>query len=322
MDHKKSSIENKLFTFIITFTVLSLCIVPFFGSVSAAPVYIAVNNPSTDTYENTFYLVAQHPSATTPISAIGQSFIVQNTGYLESISVKLHKEGSPTGTLIMELYNATQDGSAWIPDTLKSTSETTFEAADLTHAGGGFTFAFDTHPLLSATENYAFYIRYNSTNYADGSNYVRPSVTTSNTYEGSYDYTAIRYKSSAWYDTTADFYFTVIGVDSEPTPTPTPDPEATATPAPVPTATANPQFTEIWDTLASLINLLVPLLCVVLPAFFGYKFAGAWGFMAGVNIGAILAYTILGSAVFPLWGIVALLIIDALLLFGKVGLHE
>lgn len=105
-----------------------------------------------------------------------------------------------------------------------------------------------------------------------------------------------------------------------------PDPEATPTPTPtataVPSATTNPQFTAIWDTLASLINLLVPLLCVVLPAFFGYKFAGAWGFMAGVNIGAILAYTILGADIFPLWGIVALLIIDALLLFGKVGLHE
>lgn len=93
--------------------------------------------------------------------------------------------------------------------------------------------------------------------------------------------------------------------------------DAGATPTPTPAADGS----TFWDTglgaqIFGFIPTLASLIVVLLSSFLGWKFAGPWGFFAGINLGYII------SVVFnllPLWGFIALLVIDGLLLFGKVG---
>lgn len=89
----------------------------------------------------------------------------------------------------------------------------------------------------------------------------------------------------------------------------------------IPAGHTAPPETSFEIAILPYLNLLMPVIILGIAALLGYKFAGAWGFFAGVNIGAIITYMTLPD-VFPLWGIIALLIIDGLLLFGKVGIRS
>lgn len=133
--------------------------------------------------------------------------------------------------------------------------------------------------------------------------------------------------TNTWAEVSAQVCINVHGTASAPaTPSPTPAPSnylwwngsawVSYTPA-----TPEP---NIFDNgvATPYITMLVPVVLLAVAALLGWKFAGAWGFFAGLNLGAILCYVILGSSVFPLWGVVALLIVDGLLLFGKVGFRS
>lgn len=79
------------------------------------------------------------------------------------------------------------------------------------------------------------------------------------------------------------------------------------------TGTATEQFVD------NVIMYLVALTVVLLPGvvLLALKLGG-FGFFAGLNVGVILAYLCLPAYV-PIWGVVMIALVDALLLFGKVG---
>lgn len=92
-----------------------------------------------------------------------------------------------------------------------------------------------------------------------------------------------------------------------------------ATPTPLPTPVPS---TDLWTGtwIENIITIILPLALILIPAFLGWKFAKAWGFFAGLNVGVILCY-VYGQMV-PLWGVIVMVVADGLLLFGKVGMHD
>lgn len=82
-------------------------------------------------------------------------------------------------------------------------------------------------------------------------------------------------------------------------------------------ATPTPDISNESITLAWTIGL--PLAIVLGCAFGCWYMAGAWGFFAGLNVGVIITFVVLGTAYMPLWAVVVIILVDALLLFGKIG---
>ena len=75
------------------------------------------------------------------------------------------------------------------------------------------------------------------------------------------------------------------------------------------------------DTLGTVLTLLtsqamISLFIMVIVGFVCYLMAGAWGFFAGVNVAAIM---LLLAGALELWAIIILVIVDALLLYGKIS---
>lgn len=66
------------------------------------------------------------------------------------------------------------------------------------------------------------------------------------------------------------------------------------------------------DWLNSTLPAFMPLLLIIIMAIVGWRFAGTWGFMAGLTLGGILSYVIF-PANMPLWGVIGILIVDVLL---------
>lgn len=90
------------------------------------------------------------------------------------------------------------------------------------------------------------------------------------------------------------------------------------------TGSAGTEPDDFWDTglgaqIFAFIPTLTSLIIVLLAAFLGWKFAGPWGFFAGINLGYIISVIF---NILPLWGFIALLVVDGLLLFGKVGFRN
>lgn len=301
------------FILIMTFSALIIgCAFSNLATVSATGVTIYTNDT---TPISSHILTVAHPSTSVGNSAGGIAFTATNTGYVSSINVYLHRYSTIDSTLQCVIENITgsiddETGEPAYNDIL-AVSTDTIDSDDLTTSAAQYTFHFAQTLQLVAGENYTVSVWMVSYRSGDGNVRVGADFYDSATNNGFY------YHNSLYTTTSVAAIVSIYGDTSpaaSPTPTPTADPSATAAP-PV-------ELTNIWATVGSLIQLIVPLMVVVLPAFFGYKFAGAWGFLAGINIGAILAYVILGATVFPLWGIVVILILDALLLFGKVGFHS
>lgn len=93
-------------------------------------------------------------------------------------------------------------------------------------------------------------------------------------------------------------------------------------PTPTPTGAPTAPPTDIWSGtwIENVIGIILPLALILIPAFIGWKFAKAWGFFAGLNVGVILCY-VYGQMI-PLWGVVVMLVVDGLMLFGKLGMHD
>jgi hypothetical protein len=99
--------------------------------------------------------------------------------------------------------------------------------------------------------------------------------------------------------------------------------QTTATPTPGPTAPPISDFGNGITTLVTLffgdtpgtVGIGIPLIIIAVCAIASYKMAGAWGFFAGFNIGVILCFVF---GILQLWVVIVTIIVDALLLYGKV----
>lgn len=84
------------------------------------------------------------------------------------------------------------------------------------------------------------------------------------------------------------------------------NPSGTPTPTPAPTTAIQGVLTILLDS--SIIGLFIVLICAVVGAWA----AGLIGFVAGSIVGGIFTYL---GGIFPLWGLVALIFVDAAILF-------
>jgi len=100
--------------------------------------------------------------------------------------------------------------------------------------------------------------------------------------------------------------------------------QTTATPTPGPTAPPVSDFGNAITTIVALffgdapgeVGIGIPLLIIAVCALASYKMAGAWGFFAGFNIGVILCFMF---GILELWSVIVIVVVDALMLYGKVS---
>jgi hypothetical protein len=69
------------------------------------------------------------------------------------------------------------------------------------------------------------------------------------------------------------------------------------------------------------VNVFATLLIIAIPAAVFWYLMGEWGAFIGANVGAILCYLIRPAAM-PLWGLILLGVLDALIVFAKVTLSK
>lgn len=257
----------------------------------------------------------QHPSDSVYKSAIGECFTANATAYLNTVQVYVDKNsGTPTGCIVAKLYSIGGGvvGSTAYPSSTVLATSSLVDSSTLPGTLVLYTFTFDGSYQMTSSTDYAIVIQaYNET-----INSINNVGVGRHTSEGTAAMNLVTYANTAWSASTSnELYFIINGdtVSSGATPTPTP---------PATTGTTDDFWNgSIGTTLTGAIGLILPLLFMFIPAFFFYKFAGAWGFFAGINIGVILSYLFI-PAMQQVWIIVVLVIVDGLLLFGKVGLHD
>lgn len=253
---------------------------------------------------------AAHPTGSANASAVAGIFTATASGYVTNGIIALTRNAGSYGSFHIELWtnNASDLPGYWLTET------PVYEVSSIPESPtweDNFAFTFDSYPYLGSGTFYQLIV------IADGYPGTGFAVARNAT-SGGYMRT---YTSSSWSGTTTDILSFTLSGDSTPQSTPTP------TPSPTPT----PYIGNYWDNQASeqgntgyawlnsTIPFFVPLILVLVCAFSGYKFAGPWGFMAGLNLGIIFTYVIFPSYM-PLWAVVTMLVVDGLLLFGKVTL--
>lgn len=215
-------------------------------------------------------------------------------------------EGVNSGTgsvysAVFEEYPA----STW---TWIANSSNSFAFSSFNTNANWYNFLYEDMPYLNASRNYriltvmegtpTYWIKVGCvTNNPSNTVFVTDIFTTPSWNEGAKGY-GLMYR---------------VLTDTDPAPTPTPSPSPSPSPTP---------FTyqgDIWEALTPYGTLILPLVLILLVALLCGRYAGVWGFFAGLNIAAILVYAIMGAAYLPLWGLVILALVDGLLLFGKIS---
>lgn len=275
-----------------------------FPLASADSVYLASNSVN---YANGYGQVLD--TGTTNAS---QTFTCLNDGRLWTSTITLKAIDDSDGANHPSAYF--RAGIYAVDGTNKPNSSAPIEISDdvqlLTSTAEGYyslIFQFDEVNELEQGTMYAYvisatYVYYHSTDYffiasSDG------GITGQEWYLSGGVWTSYAFNN---YDATTFFVFG----DDDPLATPTP------TPTPSPTPEAMPNW--ISDIIDAIIPIFTPLLVIFICGALGWRFAGAWGFFAGINLAIILVYVI-APTYMPLWAIVAVVIVDIALLFGKVG---
>lgn len=261
------------------------------------------------------------PSANGQKSALATKIQIQSTGYINEIWLSLKNyAGNAGATIIVRIYTGSSS-----PTTLVATSLNNRTTSEFTSSYRGYQFLFTPFLMTSGDYYWVSVVQSAATNCVPNTDVVSISTSTASG-------TSSIYINNGWTDgsptsiTPLFIYGNVAEPTTAPTASPTPNPSTyqywngTHWVSYIP-ATIEPNIFEN-GVAAPYIQMLVPIIILACASLLGWKFGGAWGFFAGLNIGAILAYMILGNSVFPLWGIVALLVIDGLLLFGKVGIRS
>jgi hypothetical protein len=85
-----------------------------------------------------------------------------------------------------------------------------------------------------------------------------------------------------------------------------------------PTPTSASMNNSGWD----FITTVAPIGIIAAFGIICWRFAGVWGFFVGLNLSVALCYIVLGSQYVPMWAVIVLILVDALLLFSQMGLHK
>lgn len=320
--------NKKISVIFIILLASTLLVLPF---VNATPTthYSQANS------NNNYSFNAEHPSATTNVSAFYTTW--QNTvaGYANSISIQLARVAGSSGTFHISLYS-TNTGTTE-PDILIQNTAV-YDIEDLTESP---TFTTYTYNLAGPVymENGVWYciaVIIDTVSPGGGGGGIIISRQASAGYSGYYYSSQWQYSGST---SLGQIRATLSGDTTPITPT---TPPVTPSPTPVddykwdentdswswwngthwipssgPSPTANAQIVTFTGNM---ITYIVPLALLLLPAIvgawaLGKAGAAKWGFIAGLNIGAIMCYLYLPS--FGLWAVIAIVMVDVVMIFAS-----
>lgn len=289
--------------------ILFLSILPL---ASATVVYNRTTN------SGNFAINTIYPATNTSSSTWGQTFQPSSSGYLTSIALYRQTSGdaNPTGYAILYIYDETRLANTFGTNMQPTAppnaahalnyydSSSTIWLGDWAKASW-FTFTFPGTEYLDSNKKYSFELHVISQT-IDSAHPILLGGSAQDSGNSYYQY------NSGWEVSTQDLSATIsVSATAATTPSPTPIIDA-----------VDPN--SFWNTglgaqIFSFIPTLTSLIVVLIAAFLGWKFAGPWGFFAGINLGYIISVIF---NILPLWGMIALLVVDGLLLFGKVGFRN
>lgn len=291
---------NRKICILLTFFLLLAALVPLAAASTIIDQYAYINDSGNAGLEHVY------PSGDATTSAVGQVFASPTHPYLDSVVFYARRYGAPTGYLTAYLYSVSgaYGSTTTCVGSPVATSTTFIDVSTLTTGSGHNVLTFQFNGTYHMTAEYyaIILLPYNGTNWNNDNKILVSLDLSSPSHAGNVAY----YHTGLWKaDDTIDLSFVVYGST-----------DASSTPTPPPAGT-----NEFWNNgvgaqIFGFLPTLTSLIVVLMAAFLGYKFAGPWGFMAGLNLGYVVS---IFFNLLPLWGMIALLVVDGLLLFGKVG---
>ena len=290
----------------ITLILLALIACFFFMPIASA---ITVYDYPFYYYDGNYQVIDElHPSASGHSGTSTQSFTANFTS-IESVSFTLMRTGTITFVLQAQVWQNENNKLDNIPDVALSIgiSNNTLNTADLSLTiWQERVFTFNPPLELDSTYNYTIGLVSISGTESGGDVFMAAFAPRLLGVAGLFAFTA-------WMNSTARTIILTID-DGDIAPTPTPTPTITPTPIPAPLSEWLDGTGQIAELL---IPLIIPLAVIVLLGLLCYKFAGPWGFFAGLNLGIILCYSF---GLIYLWAVVLIAIIDvSILVIGLRG---
>lgn len=284
---------NRKICILLTFLILLAALVPF---ASASQVYLGYFQPAP-------VGALQINNMNTNMSWV-QTFNATNTGQVLTVTLNMARDDNFDATITAILMST----SAGAPNLVLETSSTTYNTlSDLAGVFTNYIFTFSGTTLLNKGTFYAVGINVTAVTHTGLWHGVSAGGVLTNSDTGA-PYYCIDNANYQAVGGTVDFSYIVVGEATVFSATPTPPPSGT----------------DFWETgigaqIFGFIPTLTSLIVVLFAAFLGWKFAGPWGFFAGINVGYVVSVMF---NLLPLWGFIALLVVDGLLLFGKVGFRN
>jgi len=296
MQNSKKITSLALLAFLI-----AACLAPYAVQNVSCTSAILAQNAFT---EASGYVIGGFSSNAGGYNQSGQSFQVTSNGYITSLSIGIETFNSPVGTLICSITPM----SGGYPDSnnIIETSIGGLSIFGLTNYDYiPVTFEFGGQHLYSTGTTYAFIVYSLDYTTLDNTNFL--GIVGSTAAYGS----GAPYRCSTTTGWTNNYYnndamFLLYGSDT-PTPTASPTP-APATPTPAPD-----NLSIIITSLVTTNNvlLIIAFALIIIGAILGAKFAGGWGFLAGLTVGVGLDFMF---GLISLWFVVLIGIVDAIAL--------
>jgi hypothetical protein len=274
--------------------------------------------------ESDHNIASVYPAGVTYDNAEGLAFRAPNAFNMSTIAFLLKKEGATTGAFQAAIfdhtgaYGTTMKPSSYVTLALSSTVIMGADILDTNYFYYNFTFS-PAFPMVAGEYYCIGVLGLNAT--INAAALVRFACAATGYYGGNLFYS----RASVWYGASACPRFQIYGSginDVQPTaPTPTPSPipsgygqyiNGTWIPA------ENDYITPILETSITTNNIMlaIAVLIILVASILGAKFAGGWGFVAGLTVGVTLDYVF---GLVPLWLVVIIGIVDAAALVRGVG---
>lgn len=236
------------------------------------------------------HLIETHETSTAYASAYGQCFNATQAGHLIGVSFYLKAIGNPDMMwFTVKLCNTTANGDGLAPGTEIAVSTTFLNGGSIDGVTGEWIeFSFWEDALIYPNTIYALYI-YNYGSDGSLANNVEVHYGDAEAGDQALSYWNV-YASGAWihYNPTSTLGLKV-SIHDDVTPDSTPGPTTTIAP------------TSTDELYAQLVDFLVPLLVMILPALLLWWLGGKgkWPLLIGLAIGTSLGYMFITG--FPLW---------------------